>query len=330
MFRLFEKLDLGRFAAWAGMVLFLSGCTQLNPADLTRFKQAPHGEEGISSADLEVVTAVESDQEYDPSVQEDNYTKVLYGKKKTAVILVHGFMGSPFEVYYLGREIHKKGYTVYMPLVKGFGGNTDLANATPYTAWQQTLETGIKRLSPFYPNIILAGFSMGGTIVTDFLVQDNGQSKNIKGAVLMAPYYSPNAKAAVWLNWFMGLFKETVSLETIYKFQPSPDMFIPMSNPGYYNDALPMKAADQIIKLGKRVQKDVVGKKIPVPVLLVYTEFDQTVDNNISLDLAEKHFENAQIVAFEKDQKVVHQVALPVGNGSFDTLKDAVIGFIEK
>lgn len=85
------------------------------------------------------------------------------------VILVHGFIGSPFDMKPLGLALAREGYRVIMPVTPGQTWTTPLGDRIGYNRgfymdWlasvirKQTQETGMK---PY-----LAGLSMGGTLST--------------------------------------------------------------------------------------------------------------------------------------------------------------------
>ncbi len=267
-------------------------------------------------------------QEYDPSVRRDNYSKILFGNNDTVVILLHGFISSPFEVYFLGKKINEFGFTVYMPLIEGFGGSTELANRTKYKSWQSTLKNSIDLLSPCYSKIVLIGFSLGGTIVTDFLLNQNSQYPKLQGAVLLAPFYSPETCCGEFLNDFVGLFTDSIPLTTLYKLSANEDLKIPISNPDYYNSDMPLKAVKEVIKFGKELKTQKFSNKISLPTLFVYNENDKTVNNEVSLDIIKKNFSNLKDIKFSKGKKVMHQLAVPSGNEDFDIFSISIINFI--
>jgi carboxylesterase len=269
-------------------------------------------------------------QSYDSSVKEINYTKILYGHNDTVIIFLHGFIGSPFEVYSLGKAINEEGYTVFIPLIKGFGGDTKLANAIKYSSWRLELQQSIDLLKPYYSHIILIGFSLGGTIITDFLLNNDYRDANINGVIFLAPYYSPKMLGGEFLNKLFSLFTDSISLRTLYGISGNQDILIPLSNPEYYNSDMPLKAVNEVIGLVKEIRSITPQSKLLLPSMLIYTQNDQTVNNKESVQLLNNFFENLTIVTFDKDKKVRHQLAVPSGNKEFEELCHYVINFIKK
>ena len=317
---------------WLMMLMLFYSCASFNLSDHKEFREGPKYLDlfyKYKKIDGDKMKKINFEQIYDPSVRESNHSKIMYGNNDTAVILLHGFISSPFEVYFLANEINKSGFTVYLPLIEGFGGDIDFANATRYSSWQLTLKKSIEKLAPNYRNIVLVGFSMGGIIVTDFLLKNKYDDNRIQGAILLAPYFAPKWSAAQWLSKGLGLFSNSVSLKTIYRVSRSQDLIIPLSNQDYYNSALPIKAANELIKLGNEIKTNISEKQIYLPTLLVYTEDDKTINNRISSNFVEKHFQNVEIIKFTKNQKVRHQLTVPAGNKMFDSFCVSVINFIK-
>ncbi|MCK5099155.1 MAG: alpha/beta fold hydrolase, partial [Desulfobacteraceae bacterium] len=229
----FGKSRFLLMTTWLMMLILFYSCASLNLSDYKEFSEEPRGLDlfyKYQKINADRMKKINFEQTYDPSVRESNYSKIMYGNNDTAVILLHGFISSPFEVYFLANEINKSDFTVYLPLVEGFGGGIDFANATRYSSWQLTLKKSIEKLAPNYRNIILVGFSMGGTIVTDFLLKNNYDGNKIQGAILIAPYFAPKWSAGQWLSKGIGLFSDSVSLKTLYQVCRSNDLIIPLSN----------------------------------------------------------------------------------------------------
>lgn len=314
-------------------LLLVCSCASFDVTDYaSRIHASERNQQTVCVATNETLTDTDiaCGREYDPSVRDVNYTRLLRGKHDTAVILLHGFIGSPFEVYSLGEQLNTSGYTVYMPLMKGFGGGTELANRTDYSAWQSTVKESLDVLSPHYSKVVVIGFSLGGTVVSDFLLNRESKYPAVKGAVLLAPYYSPSVTGGKFLNTMMAVFTDSISLKKLYQLSANEDLKIPVSNPDYYNSEMPLTAVKEIIKYGEMVRKQPEPRHVGLPVLFVYTEDDQTVNNKVSADFIERSFSNVETIKFSKEEKVRHQLAVPVGNDRFDYFCETVVNFIEK
>ncbi|BCS95469.1 hypothetical protein DSLASN_11010 [Desulfoluna limicola] len=314
------------------VLLLVCSCASFDVRTYTSRIDASDGTQQTACAtthDTLNIAPIACGRKYDASVRDTNYTRVLCGKNDTAVILLHGFIGSPFEVYYLGQQLNTAGYTVYMPLLQGFGGDTDLANRTGYNAWQSTVKESLDVVCPHYSKVVVIGFSLGGTVVSDFLLNGESSCPTVKGAVLLAPYYSPSVAGGKVLNNMMAVFTDSISLKKLYQLSANDDLKIPVSNPEYYNSDMPLKAVKEIVKYGEMLREQEHSMRVGVPVLFVYTEDDQTVNNKVSAAFIERNFSNSKTIKFSKEEKVRHQLAVPVGNDRFDYFCETVISFIE-
>ena len=242
---------------------------------------------------------------------------------------MHGFISSPFEVFFLGKEINKHGYTVLMPLIEGFGGSTEFANRTKYSAWQETYAQSLEELGQCYSKIVVVGFSLGGAIITDHLLNNNNENSKIQSVVLLAPYFSTRMVGGQFISQLFDLFTDSISLRTLYKLSANNDLKIPVSNPDYYNSDMPIKAVKEIMKFGKMIRSTPIRPApIPQPTLLIYTEDDRTVDNKVSLKMTRDHFKHVTTLTYVKTKKVRHQIAVPAGNAEFEPLCASVVDFI--
>lgn len=81
---------------------------------------------------------------------------------KPAIILVHGFRGSPIGLKAIGDYLEQAGYQVFIPPIPPFGGAEELAEYTPKT-YADFLVRFVKKNHIKRP--VLVGHSMGSIIV---------------------------------------------------------------------------------------------------------------------------------------------------------------------
>ncbi|WP_025728341.1 alpha/beta hydrolase [Atopobacter phocae] len=92
----------------------------------------------------------------------------LKGTNQKAVILIHGFTGTPSTLKSLGSTINRAGYTVYLPLLKGHGTSvtSDLLDVEP-SQWVEQLKELYEELSrEGFTEIAMLGLSLGGILAT--------------------------------------------------------------------------------------------------------------------------------------------------------------------
>lgn len=89
--------------------------------------------------------------------------QVIAPSKKPALILVHGFRGSPLGLETIAKDLRQHGYEVYLPAIPPFAGSQPLAAYTPenYARFLKNYITEHQLTRP-----ILIGHSMGSVIVS--------------------------------------------------------------------------------------------------------------------------------------------------------------------
>jgi esterase/lipase/1-acyl-sn-glycerol-3-phosphate acyltransferase len=82
-------------------------------------------------------------------------------RPKAGILLVHGYLAAPEEVRPLAEYLHRQGYTVLVPRLRGHGTSPeDLAHRT-WEDWLQSVERGYMILANSAQDVVLGGFSMG-------------------------------------------------------------------------------------------------------------------------------------------------------------------------
>jgi carboxylesterase len=80
------------------------------------------------------------------------------------VLISHGYTGTPQSMRYYGEALHRAGYTVAGPLLRGHGTTpADMAGTTAQD-WIQSLEEELDKLRQTCSSLFMTGLSMGGTL----------------------------------------------------------------------------------------------------------------------------------------------------------------------
>ncbi|MEA1967193.1 MAG: alpha/beta fold hydrolase [Thermodesulfobacteriota bacterium] len=104
-------------------------------------------------------------------------------ESRAGVLLIHGYMASPAEMKGLGEYLHKKGYTVYIPRLKGHGTAPEDLAVTKYTQWIESVEEGYVLLHHMCEKIYAGGFSTGAGLALDLPTRVD----NIQAVFAVAP-----------------------------------------------------------------------------------------------------------------------------------------------
>jgi len=82
----------------------------------------------------------------------------------TGVLLSHGFTGTTQSMRYLGEALHRLGYTVSAPRLKGHGISPAAMAKSTAGDWVASVEDALNELRPQCKRIFVGGLSMGGVL----------------------------------------------------------------------------------------------------------------------------------------------------------------------
>lgn len=81
-----------------------------------------------------------------------------------AVLMVHGFTGSPLSVRPWAEALHREGLTVSVPRLPGHARTWEEMNTTQWQDWYSEVECAFSELKKKHERVFVAGFSMGGAL----------------------------------------------------------------------------------------------------------------------------------------------------------------------
>lgn len=105
------------------------------------------------------------------------------GGASTAVILVHGFGGTPAEVKFTAYYLFKESIAVYCPLLDGHGTKVSDLSSISYNDWLKSVEEFIEVASRNHGNLYIGGLSMGALIAIHHYVK---KSNFFKGLIVLS------------------------------------------------------------------------------------------------------------------------------------------------
>lgn len=80
------------------------------------------------------------------------------------VILVHGFTGTPYDLWVLSDFLAENNLDVEVPLLTGHGGSTAMLAASNEEQWLNTVENCLKNNLNSYQKIFFVGYSFGANL----------------------------------------------------------------------------------------------------------------------------------------------------------------------
>lgn len=176
-----------------------------------------------------------------------------------AVLLVHGFPGSPNEMRDLAELFYAQGWTSRALLLPGFGA--DFEHVTEYTNedWVKAVSDNLLELQRTYPTVILMGHSMGGAISIQVAAKNRPSA-----LILTAPFWKVNHIAWKTLPILKILFPQPKLFkylrldfnkpdvrEGIHNFMPDADLDDPNVQAAITNFRVPVKMFAQIYRAGQ-------------------------------------------------------------------------------
>lgn len=185
----------------------------------------------------------------------------LQGKYKIAILLIHGFTGSPAELRLLGGYLNDHGFTVYAPLLSGHGLTPEeMAKTNKDDWWKSVVEAYNLLLSKGYTDIIAVGLSMGGTLSLKLAM-----NKPLAAVVSMAAPIRVH-------NRFIG-FSRWLKYVKAFQVKKKKDESIEQFLVSY--DRTPVICAESLDRLIKEVRDSL--DKVAIPILIMQGKKDETV-----------------------------------------------------
>ncbi|MHB8173401.1 MAG: alpha/beta hydrolase [Nitrospirota bacterium] len=194
-------------------------------------------------------------------------------KGPKAVLLIHGFGATPFDLKPLAIALSKENITVYAPLLPGHGTSIQDFERSGEKDWISASKQAFDRLSRKYPKVYIVGFSMGGAIALDLAAKDN-----VAGVVLLAP--------CVFINGQSWLITPEFAVENLSPFMLT-DYII--NKPSFYYDKkprarrpaydlFPLKTLRELVSLEETARRKL--PEVKEPILVIQSRKDPTVDRS--------------------------------------------------
>jgi len=214
------------------------------------------------------------------------------GGRAIGVLLVHGFTGSPAAMKPWGQSLADQGYAVEVPLLPGHGTRWQDLNSVSWTDWYDEAEAAFERLRESCEAVVVAGLSMGGSVVLR-LAEERGDE--VAGIVLVNAFVSSTRKELVALP----VLKHAVpSLRGVVNDIKRPGQ----DEHGYQR--LPLKGLAAVTEMWKVVVPDL--KRVTQPLLYFRSAADHVIDPSssptvlrgvASADVEERILDNSYHVA---------------------------------
>lgn len=261
-------------------------------------------------------------------ISEINRPTFKKGRKKSAIMLVHGYMGSPSEMSLIAKALTDAGYPVYNALIPGFGATPEVANNYENTTWKRWFHQQVQSLKVCYNKIHLIGFSTGGLLIYDYLSK-NPQDDRIGSASLISPFFETHSVFLSLLQGWTTLFLDTISINTVYYGLGFPDVEVMIKEPESYLQEVPIRAGSEIAALGKEARdRKINNGKIVAPVLMFISPDDLVIRQSTAEKLVMRNFENWVIQTLKASPRSPHHLMAPAVSPVAKKVQNQIVDFI--
>jgi carboxylesterase len=209
---------------------------------------------------------------------------------QSAVLVLHGLVGTPAEMRPMAEQLHRMGWTVDVPLLPGHGADIDQLFETDADAWVAKGRECLNRLRATHDQVLVVGHSMGGAVALRIVAElENGDKPC--GLILISPFIRLPLDN-VWLQLFGPLLRlivtrmrpfKTIDFDRgpnseeiragILEFMPGLDIDDPEVREQIRGIEVPTRLLGQLGKLGKSARK--VAGAIELPTLVLQGSEDE-------------------------------------------------------
>jgi carboxylesterase len=180
------------------------------------------------------------------------------GADNAAILLVHGFAASPYEMRTLGETLQAAGFNCLAVRLPGHGTTPEDLAERSWQEWLETVEQGFRALSHDFQQVFVTGMSTGCLLTLALALKHR-----LDGVVLFSPYLRIRHRLAAYSGWLRHI-------------RPYQTAKIRNSDLPYYYDRRPVAGVVQINRLIDEVQPQLPA--IGCPVLAFNGEGDQTIE----------------------------------------------------
>ncbi len=211
---------------------------------------------------------------------------------RVAVLVLHGFTGSPASMRPWAQDLHRRGYSVSMPLLPGHGTRWQDLQRYTFQDWYAAAEDAFTKLRTEHDHVFLAGLSMGGTLSLALAEQ---YGRDVAGLMMVNPMVASRRKDVKLLPVLKHIVPAFPAIGNDIKKPGQDEVAYPKT---------PLKAVASLFAALPRLRDRL--DQVTQPVLLFRATEDHVVDDSSreailgrlsSRDLEEVTLENSYHVA---------------------------------
>jgi len=227
---------------------------------------------------------------------------------RAAVLLVHGFSATPWEMRPLADSLIGRGFACLAVRLPGHGTTPEDLAGRRWEEWLMAVVSGYDLLAAHFPRVSGAGLSTGSLLLLALARQ-----RQLTGLVLLSPYLRLRHRLAPLASWLRHL-------------RPYHDRLLAGDAARHYYSRRPVAGVHQINRL-LRALSPRLGE-ITVPVLAMHGEGDQVIDIESGRRLVEQL--GSTVKVYERFGPEAPHVLTDAENPHRQTVLEMVGRFLEE
>lgn len=248
----------------------------------------------------------------------------------TAVVLVHGFPGTPAETRGLGKRLQSAGLTARGLLLPGFGPEIDRLFDHTRQDWVRSVVQAVEEVRKSHRKVFLFGYSFGGAVSVHAALETQ-----IDGLVLAAPFWRIGGKRerAIWsvMRHIMPSFRPFKNInfnipqiaEGMARMMPGVDIRDESVQAGLRNVRVPAGIVDEVMGLGAAART--CACDLRAPVLVLQGLRDEVISRANTREFAAAFTPEAAYEEVDSDHGIINPLS-----PAFEEVAEKALAFIRK
>ena len=255
----------------------------------------------------------------------------IEGNETLALLLIHGFPGTPAEMRPLAALASRHAVTIDVPLLPGFGHQIPTLPTRTRHDWIGAVRGSLARLRSTHERVILVGFSMGGALSIEAASGPTPPDH----LLLLAPFWQLGERwhQPLWplVRLLLREFKPFARVDLddplvqrdLRRSLPDADLGDPATREAIRRIAFPISVIDQVRSIGQEAWR--LAPLIDVPVTVIQGRNDSIVPVSTTRRLIRRLSRMANYLEIEAD----HQLINP-DHHSWTNLSTVINGLVEQ
>jgi esterase/lipase len=239
------------------------------PADFSDYLRLIHAMVGMARTDANaddspLVVAENTPAESLPSASACKAN--ADGRYENGILLIHGFLDSPYSFRTLGNYFRSKCFVVKSILLPGHGTVPGDLLYVSYQDWVDIVDYGVNNLSKQVSHVYLLGYSLGGLLAVNEAVE---HPEKISRMVLISPLFKMKFAYPQLIGPYDWLSRSIPRLQWVAQHADKAEARY---------ESFPISPVYEMQKLMGRTQQKLTEKPINIPIFVMQSAEDQTID----------------------------------------------------